>query len=47
MKKKRTRYEIFKAIRKPIPPPTKVMGSTDKKRYNRGDRSWKKDEDKD
>ena len=49
--KKRTKkplaYEIFKGIRKPMPPPTKVMGSSDKKRYDRRDKGWKKDEDKD
>ena len=43
--KGKTGYEIFKGIRKPMPPPTKVMGSTDKKRYDRGDSGWKKDED--
>jgi len=48
MKKKsktsKTGYEIFKGIRKPMPPPTKVMGSTDKKRYDRKDKKWRTDE---
>jgi len=35
--------EVMKGIRKPIPPSTKVMISSDKKRYNRRDKKWQRD----
>jgi len=44
MKKKskgKVTHDIFKGIRKPMPPPTKVM--EDKKRYNRRDKIWRED----
>ena len=46
MKKKskgKVTHDIFKGIRKPMPPPTKVMGSTDTKRYNRKDKTWREE----
>ena len=42
-KKIKTVLELWKGIRKPALPPTRVMSSKDKNKYNRKNKDWKKE----
>jgi hypothetical protein len=43
-KKKKNKFlDVYDKIRKPMPPPSKVINP--KKKYNRKDKSWINDED--